>query len=280
LGLLLNLSGVHEGVNWLDPFASGYPRPVASPILRYFLSRKSFGTGTHSTMSRISVILSALPGLLIFLAPFPVKGQSIPSNYEFLENRQEAGLFAGTTGQGTGQFGYGPKPGPVFGARYGIHLGGPFGLEATFAYSPTTRDVVDPTRDEGNRVAGEADATLLAFDARLRFSLTGDRTWRGLNPFIFMGVGLAWDIAGESEAEVQVLPDDQFEFGTRFMAPFGAGVRWLITDRFLIRTDVSINMFRIQTPNGYLAPERGFTGVGEKEWVSGPNFSIGIGFHF
>jgi len=231
-------------------------------------------------MSRISVFPFALLGLLVFLIPLHAGGQSIPSHYEFFENRQEAGLFAGVTGQGTGRFGYGPKPGAVFGARYGIHLGGPFGLEATLGYSPTTRDVVDPTREEGNRVAGEADATLLAFDARLRFSLTGNRSWRGLNPFIFMGAGLVWDIAEESEADAQVLPDDQFKFGTRFIAPFGAGVRWLITDRFLIRGDVSISMYKIKTPRGYLAPERGFSGVGEKEWVSGPTFSLGAGFHF
>jgi len=244
------------------------------------LSRKSFGTGTHSKMSRNPIFPFALLGLLICLLPLHAGGQSIPSHYEFFENRQEAGIFAGTTGQGTGRFGYGPKPGPAFGARYGVHVGGPFGLEATFGYSPTTRDAVDPTREEGNRVAGEADATLLAVDVRLRFSLTGDRTWRGLNPFILMGAGLAWDIAGESEADAQVLPDDQFEFGTRFIAPLGAGVRWLITDRFLIRSDFSISMFQIKTPRGYLSPERGFTGVGEKEWVSGPTFSIGAGFHF
>lgn len=222
----------------------------------------------------------ALVGLLAGLMPQEGIGQNIPSNYTFFENRQEAGVFAGVTGQSTGRFGYGPGPGPIFGARYGIHLGGPFGLVGTFGYNPTTRDVVDPTRDEGDRVAGEADATLISADVRLRFSLTGDRAWKGLNPVVFMGAGLIWDVAGESETDAQVLPDDQFEFGTRFVAPFGGGIRWILTDKFLLRADVAITMFKLKTPKGFTDPARDLSGVGEKEWVSGPTFSIGLAYHF
>jgi hypothetical protein len=216
-------------------------------------------------MSRTLLLPVALVCLLAGLMPQEGIGQNIPSNYTFFENRQEAGVFAGVTGQSTGRFGYGPGPGPIFGARYGIHLGG---------------DVVDPTRDEGDRVAGEADATLISADVRLRFSLTGDRAWKGLNPVVFMGVGLIWDVAGESEADAQVLPDDQFEFGTRFVAPFGGGVRWILTDRFLLRADVAITMFKLKTPKGFTDPARDLSGVGEKEWVSGPTFSIGLAYHF
>ena len=87
-------------------------------------------------------------------------------------------------------------------------------------------------------------------------------------------------MTGESEADGQVLPDDQFEFGTRFVAPFGGGIRWILTDRFLLRADVAITMFQIKTPKGFTDPTRDFSGVGEKEWVSGPTFTIGLGYHF
>ncbi|MFH1763213.1 MAG: hypothetical protein ABIF09_03375, partial [Gemmatimonadota bacterium] len=217
-------------------------------------------------MARISFFSWALAGLLAGLMPHHAEGQSVPSPYQFFENRQEAGVFIGASGQGTGLFGYGPSSGLLFGARYGIQLGGPFGLEGVFTYQPTTRDVVDPTRVEGTMVVGEADAEMLTFDARLRFSLTGDRSWRRLNPFLFIGGGMAWDAAGEGEADALVLAGDRFEFGAKFVALLGGGVRWILTDRVLIRADLALTMNRLKTPEGFLDPTPGPTGIGEKEW--------------
>ena len=231
-------------------------------------------------MARIAMLSLALAGLLFTAGPPTLEGQTIPSNYRFFEHRQEAGFFAGFTGQGTGRFGFGPGPGPVYGARYGIHLGGPFGLEGVFGYNPTTRDLIDPTREEGSRVVGEADVKLVSLDARLKFSLTGDRSWKGLNPFLFAGAGLIWDAAGESPDESLVLPEDQFGFGRKFLAPLGGGIRWLPGERFLVRADLALTMFQLKTPVGYRNPDRGLTGVGEKEWVSGPTFTLGAGFRF
>lgn len=188
--------------------------------------------------------------------------------------------MGGTTGQSTGRFGFGPQPGPAFGARYGIRLGGPLSLEGVFRYSPTTRDVVDPDREEGDRVVGEADVELLSADARLVLSVTGDRTWHGLNPVVFGGIGVIWDMAGESRSDELILSDDRFEFGSRFLGVFGTGIRWIVSQRVLVRADLSVNMFQLKTPRGYRDPERDLQGVGEKQWVSGPAFSVGLAYHF
>lgn len=217
---------------------------------------------------------------LLALSTASASAQDVPSPYRFFETRHEAGLFAGVTGQGTGTFGFGPNPGPLFGVRYGIQIGGPFGAEAAAGYSPTTRDVVDPTREEGSRIVGEADANLLTFDGRLRFSLTGDRTWRGLHPFVFLGGGAILDTAGDSEVDKLVLADDQFELGTRFLALFGGGVRWLVTERILLRGDMAVTMFQLKTPRGYLETGRDLARIGEKEWVSGTSFTLGLAYHF
>ena len=238
------------------------------------------GFETESKMARTLFLTWALPGLLILGGPLSVAGQSVPSPYRFFENRQEAGVFGGYKNLGTGKFGYGPKPGLMVGGRYGIHLGGAFALDGVVAFNPTTRDVVDPTREEGTRVVGEADANLLSIDARLRFSLTGDRTWNGLNPFLFMGGGMVWDLAGESATDALVLPDDQFKFGTKFLALFGGGVRWIVSRNLLVRADLSINMNQLSTPPGYLDPDRELGAIGEKEWVSGPTISLAAAWHF
>ena len=87
-------------------------------------------------MVRITISTLALAGLLIGLNPHSMEGQSVPSFYQFLENRQEAGIFAGYAGQGTGRFGFGPSPGLSLGARYGIHLGGPSAWKVSSGICP------------------------------------------------------------------------------------------------------------------------------------------------
>jgi len=233
-----------------------------------------------TTMLRSSTLGTPVLAVITCLVPTALRGQEIPSPYRFFEDRQEVEIFAGSTGQETGRFGFGPKSGLLLGARYGIQVGGPFGLEGVVGYNATTRDVVDPSRPEGNRVVGEVDANLMSLDARLRFSLTGDRTWRNLNPFLFLGAGVIWDLAGGSEADELVLPDDRFDFGARFLTLFGGGTRWFLTDRILIRADLAISLYRLKTPRGYFNTARGFEKVDEKEWVGGPTFSISAGFHF
>lgn len=231
-------------------------------------------------MARLPVL--ALLALLIVpaVAPQPLLGQDISSPYQFMEKKQEAGLFVGYDSKSTGRFGFGPESGTLAGARYGIQLGGPFALEAVAAYHSSTRDIVDPSREEGNMVIGETDAGLLSLDVRLRFSLTGDRTWRGLHPYVFFGAGVAYDLVGRTEDDGLLLPEDQFNFGTKFIAPLGAGVRWFLSDRFLLRTDFTLRLYQLKTPPGFADPDRDLTGVGEKEWANGSGVSIGLGIRF
>ncbi len=221
-----------------------------------------------------------VPGLLALIGWSPLRGQTIPSPYRFLETRQESGIFLGVLSPATGAFDYGPGPGTALGARYGLRLGGPFGLESTFTYLPTQRSLIDPGRSEGDRKIGEVDADILALDARLRFSLTGDRAWRGLTPFVLAGAGVAMDLAGEDPAEETLLEDDRFEFGTPFLGVLGTGVAWLATDRLQIRTDVGILIWQIRAPKGYRDPSRGLVGVDNREWVGGPSLSLGAAFRF
>ncbi len=280
MAFLLNLPGVPGAVNWKNPVAHGRQRPIACRFSQASRYRLPMGAEIETMMATRFHFQISLTLFLLVLSPLHAAGQTIPSSYSFFQTRQEAGVFAGSTNQGTGRFEYGPKPGTTFGARYTLHLGGPFGLEGVVSYLPTTRNIVDPSRDEGDRVVGEADSELMSADIRLRFSLTGDRTWRGVHPFVLLGIGLGWDMAGKSIQDELLLPDDRFEFGTRLNALFGGGARWFLTDRLMARGDVFVNMYQLKTPRGFLDPVRALTGVGEKEWVSGPTFSLGLAWHF
>ncbi len=217
-------------------------------------------------------LLATTPGL--------VRGQEIPSPYRFIETRQEAGLFAGTLSQGRGRFGFGPGSGPVFGVRYEIGISGPFAIEGVGSYIQTTRDVIDPRRDEGDRIVGEADARLASVDARLKFSLTGERTWNNLSPTVIAGGGVVFGVDGLQPEDDQLGGDDKFDFGTSFLGVVGGGGRWFLTERFLVRAEVLMNFWKIDTPRGYLDTTRGFGSVAQDEWVSGFSFTAGTSLRF
>lgn len=207
-------------------------------------------------------------------------GQTIPSPYEFFETRQEASAFSGRINPGTGQFGYGPGPGPMFGVRYGLELSGPLSVDGVVSLIPTSREVVDPQRREGDRMIGTADVRLVTAEARFKLSLTGARTWHHINPFVFAGAGAAWDLATSSLVELGLAPADQFKFGTAFLGVLGGGVRWFVGDQWVVRGDGALHLWKLDAPSGFQLVERGFSAVGSSEWANATSFSIALGYRF
>ena len=101
---------------------------------------------------RPSLSSAAFGVAALFMTASPALAQTIPSVYEYLEARQEAGPFVGPMVAGEGRFGFGPSGGLVYGARYGIELTGPLAFEAMTGLVDGERQVVDPSRLEGDRV--------------------------------------------------------------------------------------------------------------------------------
>jgi len=217
-----------------------------------------------------------------FLTAVPCRSaaQTIPSAYRFVDTRQEAGVFAGSSAAAKGRFGFGPAGGPVFGARWGIDLSGPLGFETVASVISGTRDIVNPAIVVGERKIGEGDATIATLDARLRLTLTGDRTWHGLSPFFVAGGGLAMDFSGSAALDEELESDDRFEFGRSFFGTTGGGVRYFLTERFAIRGDAIFSLWKIDTPPGFTDPERGFTSVDESEWTSAFHLTLAAVIRF
>ena len=195
--------------------------------------------------------------------------QEISSPYRFIEERQEAGLFAGYLTANTGRFEYGPSGGLWVGGRYGLELTGPLSLEGVVGVIRGTRDVISPGRPEGDRVVGEADALITTIDGRLKLSLVGRRAWHGLSPFIVTGGGVALDAAEKPEADELLDEDEVFSFGPSFFGTAGVGTRWYVTDRITLRTDALFSLWKISTPAGFGDPQFDFGPVQEGEWVRG-----------
>ena len=214
------------------------------------------------------------------LVPAVLLGQTIPSPYEFVERKQEVGIFAGPADFSTGRFGFGPSGGTFGGARWGIALSGPLSFDLTAGAISGDRDVVDPSREESARVVGQADALLGVVDARLLFSLTGNRTWNRLQPFLQFGGGLLTDLGGDDPTDEVVLPEDRFDLGTKFLATLGGGSRYFLTDRLVVRGDANFSLFKVETPPGFSDPDRDFEDVEESEWVGGLLLTLSAAIRF
>jgi hypothetical protein len=218
---------------------------------------------------------AAFPGLLAALltavcaAPHEAAAQTIPSAYHFVEERQEVGAFAGYLSAATGRFGFGPSGGVWLGGRYGLELTGPLSLEGVVGAVSGTRDVISPGRAEGDRVVGQGDVLMTTLDARLKFSLTGQRTWHGVSPFVVAGGGLAADLAESAAADADLESDEVFDFGPTFFGTMGVGTRWFLTPRFALRADALFSLWKIKTPVGFGDLQYGFEAVPEGEWVRG-----------
>lgn len=212
----------------------------------------------------------------------PALAQDIPSSYRFVEHSQEAGLFVGVASLNAGQLGLGPKSADVFGGRYSVSFGSALAFEGDATYFRGTRDVIDIRADVDERVLGESPIDLVAIEARFRLNLTGQRTWRRLQPFLAVGGGMA--LSGniertlEDEASVPIL--DRYDFGSKFIASLTVGTHLHLTSRLVLRVDGVMNLWKVSTPSGWLTTEVDLGTVPEDEWVSAHNLSLGASWRF
>lgn len=217
---------------------------------------------------------------VLAVRPAAAAAQDVPSPYRYMEKGQEVSLYAGVLDTDPGRFGFGPDDPQFVGARYSVVVSNAFSIEglATTAFGP--RDVVNPARDEGDRVVEEAEIRLLILEARLQFALTGRRTWHGLQPFTYLGGGISFDTLGDQDEDFLLEEQDRYEYGTRFTGAFGGGFRWAVTDRWMLRADAGLLLYKLGYPAGWRDADRGFEGVPEDEWVSGRSLSLGLAWRF
>lgn len=168
----------------------------------------------------------------------------------------------------------------MVGVRYGLELSGPLSAEGVVSWIPTTRDVVDPSSLGGPRTVGSVDVQIFAMDVRFKLSLTGQRTWHNLNPFLFAGAGMAWDIAQADPVDLDLAEDDRFEFETAFLGVFGGGLRWFVKDPWIVRADVGLHLWKLDAPMGFRRVDRDFGDVGSSEWANATSISIALGYRF
>jgi hypothetical protein len=218
-----------------------------------------------------------------------VAAQTIPSPYEYIEQTQATGLFAGylfidpdvgTTDSTS--LPLGPQSGPMFGVRYQVRASGPLSIEGRIGVTPTERRLfgselnADSTFTEPVDLETPVPATVLTADVGLTFHLTGPRTWNGLAPFAGILGGVVGDIQGHQPEEDEIPDAALFRFGPSFAVGAGLGTDWFPTSNASIRVEVQGRLWRMSTPGGFLvnrADDR-------SEWNPVGSISVGGALHF
>lgn len=171
---------------------------------------------------------------------------SVPdqSPYLDLHDGMRVGVVAGWLATGHDAVGVGPKSAPMLGLRYDLAVGGPVYLTGSLFGASTTRAVLDYTRSAATRDIGTQSTALVNANVAIAMSLTGQRTWRHLQPLINLGVG----VVGAPGDKVDI---SGMKLGTMLAFSYGFGVRYATGRNSEFRFDLNQYWWQIKYPELY-----------------------------
>lgn len=199
------------------------------------------------------------------------------SPFRDLDQKHELTGFAGYLRSQTDPAGVAWRGGPMLGARYELHLGGPGYLFGRVAAVQSQRTVKDPAKPLAERELEERSGQLLVADVGIAFSLTGHKTWHDLSPVVTVGGGVVTDFRGTDAGG--------FRFGTPFALTVGGGVRWAPAGRLQGRVDLTDYLHRISYPERFYRETEGIPvlvarSVARSRWTNNAALTLGVSYLF
>jgi len=204
-------------------------------------------------------------------------GYSPPkSPFRDLEYHQELTLFGGYFSAAKDPAGAAPKSAPMEGIRYEVTVGGPAQIVLRLARINSERNVIDPTKPAATRNLGSQSWPVYVVDAGMSLNLTGQRTFHGIVPVIYTGIGLVSDLDKAADA-------DPFNLGTTFAFSFAGGLRIVPGGRFQVRADAGTYIYQIKYPTGYYVAATDNTSVlpakqAKNFWKRNGAFTLGVSY--
>jgi hypothetical protein len=192
-----------------------------------------------------------LLALILAASASPLAAQGVDVGYppprspfEDLEYKQEATVFGGYYLAGKDPAGVAPGSGPMVGVRYEVGVGGPAQIVARLSTVMSERRVINPVEPAASRDLGMRTWPVYLADFGMSLNLTGQRSWRGMVPVVYTGIGLASDIGKKAE-------EDPYRLGTTFAFSLAGGLRIVPGGRFQLRADVGTWFYQIKYPSEY-----------------------------
>ncbi len=168
-----------------------------------------------------------------------------PANSPYRDIRLGATVrvVVGQFGGSRGRVPVGPSDGPTGGLRLHYAVGGTLAFTAGVAYAQTDAFFFDPT-DSVPQAKGPINSDLILADGGLQASLTGGKTWHGLQPYVGATIGFVFGSEFASDTS-------GYGFGTKFSYGPEAGVRWYPARRLSVELGWRLVWYRLQYPLSY-----------------------------
>jgi hypothetical protein len=221
------------------------------------------------------VLTAAL--LCLGIAPLAAQVGNEPekSPYQDFVYHQDFSSFGGYFTGNKGTANVGPQSSPIFGVRYGLHIGGPAELSIRVARASSMRNVLDPSKNGAARDLGTESDPLWIADVGINVALTGQKSYHHFVPQFGVGVGLS---KSNTSADV-----GGYKFGTGFAIHFGGGLKFVTHGPWGARLDLTDYFWQLSYPNAYLTPPTGITpilaeGQAQNEWKQNATITFGISY--
>lgn len=240
---------------------------------------------------RAGVVLLAVAAWVAALSALPpaahaqVGHRPSESPYRDIYRGHTVTGLGGYVGGSGAKFSIGPHRGQVFGVRYDLRTASAIQFGLQLAQADLERYIVDPFVEVANRLSGPVQQRVSFAELDLQLNLTGGKTWRGLAPFVGLGLGVA--LASGTDADTS-----GFKFGNRiFLAPH-AGVRVFVTRRLHLRGDARLAFWKLKYPTSFTQepplepgtpPDDSNAVIPDgrvSEWTTAPWLQVGLGYSF
>ncbi len=202
------------------------------------------------------------------------------SPYKDMRIKQALVFYGGYLSGGRGSAGVGPSAGPMGAAQWEVAVGAPSILYLGVAFANLERALVNPNDPPDTRFFGAAHQRIVMLNGGFNIVLTGRKTWRGLAPYVGLGMGMAF---GGS------VPEDSsgFNFKTKFHIGPSVGVRIHPSARFHFRIEGRGTFWRLTYPTRFFDPPANAPDTDpllnpvletDSDWTIHPTLLFGIGY--
>lgn len=197
------------------------------------------------TMRPLSIGVAALVIAATPAAAQQVVGKlPIQSTLRDLNDGQRFGYFGGWLTTGRDPVGIRGKSAPIVGVRYDLLMGAPAYLSMRLYGVQSTHEVVDVFSQGGSKRKGTESANQIGADASVELSLTGERTWHGVQPLTRVGVGFIAGVVNHFDAS-------RYKPGTSVVYVYGLGARWPMGKNADFRIDANWMVYQVRYPQSY-----------------------------
>jgi opacity protein-like surface antigen len=216
----------------------------------------------------IALLLSAYPALRLSAQ---IGHDPSHSPYHDIQRGSMVRFVYGYFSGSRGRIPVGPSKGPTFGLRYEIAASGVFTFAGGLTYTQTDAYYFDPLDTVAPR-RGPVNNDLVMADLGLQASLTGGKSWHGLQPYVGATLGLV--IGSTIGADTS-----GYSFGTKFSYGPEGGIRWYPTRRLSVELAYRLVVYSLDYPLSYRPTLIPITGS-LSQATAHPWATIGVGWTF